>query len=163
MQSTSWAANWFAASQEIPCISRNPKVHYRTHKRPPPVSILGQNNPIKASHPTSLTLIPLTWRIWWAHNSANKLQMGFNGAFKGLRSILIYPFHPHLVLPSGLFPSRLLTKTLYAPLLSPFRGTCPTHQIFLNPLTPNDPHRLRTAPLTSKRCILYIYSTNIDT
>jgi len=33
----------------------------------------------------------------------------------------------------------------------------------LNPLTPKDPHRGRTAPLTSKRCILYIYSTNIGT
>ena len=42
-------ANWFAASQEIPRISRNSKVHYRTHKRPPPVSILDQPNP----HPTS--------------------------------------------------------------------------------------------------------------
>ena len=29
-----------------------------------------------------------------------------------------------------------------------------------NPLTPNDPYSGRTAPLTSKRCILYIYSTN---
>ena len=37
VQSPSWEANWFAASQEIPRISRNPKVHYRTHKRPPPV------------------------------------------------------------------------------------------------------------------------------
>ena len=46
VQSPSWAANWFAASQEIPYISRNPKVHYRTHKRPPPVSILGQPNPV---------------------------------------------------------------------------------------------------------------------
>ena len=46
VQSLSWAANWFAASQEIPRISRNPKVHYRTHKRPPPVSILGQPNPV---------------------------------------------------------------------------------------------------------------------
>ena len=36
--SPSWEANWFAASQEIPRISRNPKVHYRTHKRPPPVT-----------------------------------------------------------------------------------------------------------------------------
>jgi len=27
-------ANWFEASQEIPRISRNPKVNYRTHKRP---------------------------------------------------------------------------------------------------------------------------------
>ena len=33
----------------------------------------------------------------------------------------------------------------------------------INPLTPNDPPRGRTAPLTSKRCILYIYSTNIGT
>ena len=33
----------------------------------------------------------------------------------------------------------------------------------INPLKPNDPYRDRTAPLTSKRCILYIYSTNIGT
>ena len=46
VQSPSWEANWFAASQEIPRISRKPKVHYRTHKRPPPVSILGQPNPV---------------------------------------------------------------------------------------------------------------------
>ena len=32
VQSPSWEANRFAASQEIPRISRNPKVHYRTHK-----------------------------------------------------------------------------------------------------------------------------------
>ena len=31
------------------------------------------------------------------------------------------------------------------------------------PLTPNDPYSGRTTPLTSKRCILYIYSTNIGT
>ena len=31
----------------------------------------------------------------------------------------------------------------------------------INPLTPIDHYRGRTAPLTSKRCILYIYSTNI--
>ena len=46
VQSPSWAATWFAASQEVPRISRNLKVHYRTHKRPPPVSILGQTNPV---------------------------------------------------------------------------------------------------------------------
>ena len=54
VQSPSWEANWFATSQEIPRISRNPKVHYRTHKRPPPVSILGQPNPVHI--PTSLLL-----------------------------------------------------------------------------------------------------------
>ena len=63
VQSPSWEANWFAASREIPRFSRNPKVHYRTHKRPPPVSILGQPNPVHI--PTShlleihLNIIPL--------------------------------------------------------------------------------------------------------
>ena len=33
----------------------------------------------------------------------------------------------------------------------------------VNPLTPNDHYNGRTAPLTSKRCILYINSTNIGT
>jgi len=32
-----------------------------------------------------------------------------------------------------------------------------------NHSTPNDPYSGRTAPLTSKRCILYIYSTNTGT
>ena len=36
-----------------------------------------------------------------------------------------------------------------------------THVI--NRLTPNDPYMGHTAPLTSKRCILYIYSTNTGT
>jgi hypothetical protein len=40
-QSPSLEANWFAASSEIPRVLWNPKVHYRTHKRPPPVPILG--------------------------------------------------------------------------------------------------------------------------
>jgi len=35
--------------------------------------------------------------------------------------------------------------------------------LIFNPLTPNDPYRGRTPPLTSKCCILYIYSTNIGT
>jgi len=35
--------------------------------------------------------------------------------------------------------------------------------ISINPLMPNDPYSGHTAPLTSKCCILYIYSTNIGT
>ena len=35
-----------------------------------------------------LTLILLTWRIWWACNNASRWQMGFNSAFKGLNIVL---------------------------------------------------------------------------
>ena len=40
---------------------------------------------------------------------------------------------------------------------------CSFEAVSSNPLTPNDPYRGRTAPLTSKLYILYIYSSNIGT
>ena len=59
VQSPSWEANWLATRKEIPRISRNPKVHYCTPKRPPPVSILGQPNPVHI--PTSHLLEIHIW------------------------------------------------------------------------------------------------------
>ena len=103
--SPSWEANWFAASQEIPHISQNPKVHYRTHKRPPPVSILGQPNPVH---------IP-TYHLLEIHPN------------------IIHPSTPRS--PQWSFPSGFPTKTLYTPLSSPIRATCPAHLILLDFIT----------------------------
>ena len=105
VQSPSWESNFFAASQEIPRISRNSNVRYHTHKRPPPVSILDQPN--QSTYPHS----------------------------KSWRSILILSTHLRLGLPSGLFPSSFPNKTLYTPLSSPIRVTCPAQLILLDFIT----------------------------
>jgi len=106
VQSPSWEANWLAASQEIPRISQNPKVQYHTHKRPPPVPILGQPNPVPIyPHPTS-------WR-----------------------SIRILSTHLRLGLPVVSFPPVSPPRPCTPPLSSPIHATCPAHLILLDFIT----------------------------
>ena len=105
VQSPSWEANWFADSQEIPRISRNPKVHYRTHKRPPAVPILGQPNPVHI--PTSHLL--------------------------EIRPNIIHPSKPRS--PQWSLSLRFPHQDPIHHLSSPIRATCPAHLILLDFIT----------------------------
>ena len=94
VQGRSWAA-----SQEIPRISRNPKVHYRTHKRPPPVSILGPPDPVHI--PTS--------------------------HLPEIQPNIIHPSTPRP--PQWSLSLRLPNQDHITPLSSPIRATCPAHPL----------------------------------
>jgi len=104
-QSTFWEASRFSASQEIPGILSNPKVHYRIHMCPPPVPILSQINSVH--DPTSHFL---------------KIHLNI---FSHLR----------LGLPSGFFPSDFPTITLHATLLSTIPATYTAHLFLLDLIT----------------------------
>ena len=97
-----WEANRYAASQEIPHIVWNPKVHY----------LITSDGHMSLSWPCSIQSIPPHPISW--------------------RSMLILSSHLRLGLPSGLILSGFPTKTLYTPLLSPLRATCPAHLIILD-------------------------------
>jgi len=95
----SWEANSFSASQDYPRILRNPKVHYRIYKCPPPVPVLSQLDPVH-----TLT----------SHCLKNHFI---------LSSLL------RLGLPSRLFLPGSPTKTLHTTLLYPTRATYPSHLV----------------------------------
>jgi hypothetical protein len=91
-----------AATQELPSILWNPKVHYHIHKSSQTVLILRQNNSV---HTTQFHI--------------SKIQLN-----------IIHS--PTVGLPSGLFPSGFPTGNLYAFLFYLIHDTCPAHLILLD-------------------------------
>ena len=135
VQSPSWAADWLAASQEIPRISQNPKVHYHIHKRPPPVSMLDQPNPVHI--PTS-HLLEIHPNI--IHSSTPRSSQ----------------WSPSLRFPhqDPMQPLPLLTHTHHMP--SSSHSNSPTTVIILNGNF-TDVHEISTK---TKRFMLYSFPYN---
>jgi hypothetical protein len=91
--------------KKFPAILWNPKVHHRTHKRPPPVPVLGQPNPVH---------IPTTHLL-------------------EIRPNIIHPSTPRS--PQWSLSLRFPHQDPIHHLSSPIRATCPAHLILLDFIT----------------------------
>ena len=104
-QSPSWRANRFSASQEIPRILWNPKVHHRIRKCPPTVHFMSQIEPVHTS-------------------TSHFLNIGLNFNLPSTLGSPLWSF-------SLRFPHQ--NPVYISP--PPIRATCPYHLILLDFIT----------------------------
>ena len=148
VQSPSWEDKLFAASQEIPRISRNPKVHYRTHEHLPPVSILGQPNPVHIPTSHLLEIHPniihpsMSRSTQWSPEQASHMWVFFNGVFLQGGIVGISP-NPQACAPPLVGCPRLLIQFI--------RSYPPYRRPFLYPQSEDAPCRGDRHPLQARR------------
>ena len=98
-----------------------------------------EQSPSWAANSQEIPHIYGTRRFITASTSARHLSLSWASSIYSIpshptswRSILILSSHLRLGLPSGLFFPGFPSKTLYKPLLSPIRATCPAYLILLD-------------------------------
>ena len=120
--------NWSAS--KIHWIIRSKFIFLGTHST--------QQTPLwEANPPYASREIPLIlWnpKVHYRIQSARHLSLSWAWLIHPTywRSILILLSHPRLGIQIDLFPSGFPSKTIYAPLLSPIRATCPANIVLLD-------------------------------
>ena len=126
--------------KKFPAFHGTPKVHYRTHKCPPPVSILSQLDPVHT--PTSILILSSHLRLGLPYGL---FPSGF--PTKIFYTSLISPIHA--TCPAHLILLYLITRTPFCEQYRPFSCSLCDFLHCLSPRPISDPNILRNTPFSN--------------